>query len=404
MRQILEVCSDVIFEAWRELKRVRLRTYLSILGIMIGSMGFTILICTLHLENALRNEQDNNTIDISMPNLDDYNNSIFQRKPRLKRYQLVPADGEAIEKDCQSVEQVFITGSQQVDFKGKNWQRGGLRSTNITRVDRFPGELAWGRIFTPTDMTTSAHVAVVDQMLSNKLWPHSPGAPVSEPATRYLHINGIKFEIVGVLRHDIGNTATAYIPYTSMQGLFWDANWIIRATAKRGHRKAAAKQIDEILFNRIGDPGCSFVKLPGMSYEELKIYTFFGIIGILMFMSAGLAVSNKAYIDALERVQQFAIRRALGASRQRIYAIVLMESSLICGFGCFYGGLIGWMIFASFSAWKWIERDARNAIPVLPLGAMFICVIMIGIVSSLQGAAIAANANPAEVLTRKDVV
>jgi hypothetical protein len=37
-----------------------------------------------------------------------------------------------------------------------------------------------------------------------------------------------------------------------------------------------------------------------MSYEELRLYTFFGIVGVLVLFSAGLAVSNKAYIDALE--------------------------------------------------------------------------------------------------------
>ena len=141
------------------------------------------------------------------------------------------------------------------------------------------------------------------------------------------------------------------------------------------------------------------------------MYTFFGIVGVLTFFCAGAALSNKAYIDALERVQQFAVRRALGATTQRIYAIVLMESALICGFGCFYGGIIGWMIFASFSAWKWIAADIRTpgvwtsyAIPVLPLGALFLFVIASGVVGSLQGATVAAKANPAEVLGRTEVV
>ena len=180
--------------------------------------------------------------------------------------------------------------------------------------------------------------------------------------------------------------------------------WRTRTIPKPGSARATARKIDEVLFQRIGDPGYTYAVLPGVSYEELKVYLFFGIVGGIVLLSAGAAVSNKAYIDALERVSQFAVRRALGATKQRIYAVVLMESALICGFGGLYGGAIGWMIFASFSATRWILRGLGFALPVLPLAALLVCVIALGIAGSLQGAAVAARADPAEVLARREVV
>ena len=422
MWRVVEAFIDVAAEAWWELKRSRLRTYLSLLGIVIGAIGLTVLICALHLENALRGEQDTNIIDIRMPSLEDHNRAIFRRKPRLKRYELTPADGEAIERECTYAEHVVIGGVfGGADFKGKKWHKAPLVSTNITRTDLFrfvpygggsSGELAWGRIFTPAEMESGARVVVIDQNMSIGLWP-KPQRTLGNGhlGSRYIHINAWKFEIIGVLRSKGGGSGRGIIPYTCMQDLFWDARWFLSAIAEQGSRRAAAKKIDEILFGRIGDPGYTYVTLPGMSYEELKLYTFFGIVGVLILFSAGAGVSNKAYIDALERVQQFAVRRALGATKQRIYAIVLMESALICGFGCLYGGIIGWMIFASFSAPKWIAADIRApgvwvsyTIPALPLAAMFLFVIAFGVVGSLQGAAVAAKANPAEVLAREDVV
>jgi len=413
MWRVVQAFIDVADEAWWELKRARLRTYLALLGIAVGAIGVTILICTLHLENALRGEQDINTIEIRMPSLEDYDRAIFRRKPHLKRYELTPADGEAVQRACPDVEQVVIGGVLWgVDLKGRNWHKAPLLSTNITRTDLFheamrsgdrSWELAWGRVFIPAEMQTGARVVVIDDRMAMTLWP-KPERTLGNGwlGSRYLHINGVRFEIIGVVRSR--RQGMAIIPYTSMQELFWNASWQLSAIAKQGFRKAAAKKIDGVLFSRIGDPGYSYVSLPGISYEELKVYTFFGIVGILVLFSAGAAVSNKAYIDALERVQQFAVRRALGATKQRIYAIVLMESALICGFGCFYGGIIGWMTFASFSAERWILRDIWYAVPLLPLGAMCLFVIALGVVGSLQGAAIAAGANPAEVLARKDVV
>jgi hypothetical protein len=419
MRRAIQALVDVAAEAWRELKRARLRTYLALVGIVVGAIGLTILLCTLHLENALRSEQDTNLIEIRMPSLEDLNRTIFRRKVRLKRYELTPADGEAIQRECPHIEQAIIRGVlPSADFKGKNWHRALLESTSIARTDRFwyatgdrSWELAWGRIFTPAEIENGAPVAMITQSMGIKLWPKAQRTlGDGQLGSRYVHINGVRFEVIGVLRSEHG-WERAIIPYTRMQDIFWNARWDLSAIPKPGFRRAAAKEIDEVLFRRIGDPGYTYAVLPGISYEELKVYTFFGVVGVLVLLSAGAAVSNKAYIDALERVQQFAMRRALGATRQRIYAIVLMESALICAFGCFYGGIIGWMIFASFSAPKWIAADIRTpgiwtsyTIPALPLAAMFLFVITIGVAGSLQGAAVAAQANPAEALAGKDVV
>jgi hypothetical protein len=421
MRRIAEAFVDVASEAWWELKRSRLRTYLALLGIVIGAMGLTVLVCTLHLENALREKQDVTHIDIWMPRLADYDRTIFRRTPRLKRYELMPEDGEAIQRQCAHVERVHICGHlYPADFKGKNWYRGALVSTNITRLDLFhygmraggaAPDLVWGRLFTQAEVEAGAPVVVITRAVSIKLWP-KPMRTLGNGwlGSRHIHINGVKFEVIGVLRFE-QLWERAVIPYTSMQDLFWNARWFLDAIPNQGSRKAAAEEIDQLLLERIGDPGYPYVILPGMSYEELKLYTFFGIVGILTLLSAGAALSNKAYIDALERVQQFAVRRALGATKQRIYAIVLMESALICGFGCLYGGIIGWMIFASFSAWKWIAAEIRTpgvwmsyAIPAVPLAAMFLFVIAIGVAGSLQGAAVAAKTDPAKALCGKEVV
>jgi hypothetical protein len=415
MWRALETIADVTAEAWWELKRARLRTYLALLGITVGAAGLTILICTLHLENSLRPQQDFTEIDIRMPSLLDDDRALFRRRPHLKRYELTAADGEAIARECRSVDQAVIRGVvAQADFKGKNWHRAWLTSTNITRLDLFRyvasglksrWELVWGRVFTPEEIAGAARVVVIDQRMAFALWPPSQRIlGRGQLGGQFIHINGTRFEVIGVLRSDRPSGNIAVIPYTTMQRLFWNATWHLSAIPRPGSVKAAAGEIDRVLLQRIGDPGCPFAILPGVSYEELKVYLFFGIVGGLVLLAAGAAVSNKAYIDALERVQQFAVRRALGATKQRICAVVLMESALICGFGCLYGGAVGWMVFATFSAEKWILHSLWYALPVLPLGAVFLAVTALGVAGSMQGAAVAGRANPAEVLARRDVV
>jgi putative ABC transport system permease protein len=421
--KIIIVVLDIVSEAWWELKRARLRSYLAALGIVLGVICCTMLICTWHLENALQDRQEDKPIDVAIPARSDIETQVFHRKQQIKRRYFLPSDGEAIARECQSVKQVEITGIvNKVDYRGKKWLQSYLIGTNVLsasanfkELSETRGGLVWGRFFNPADMANKNRVVVINQSMLHKLWPMEMlSQQTTAPPNRFLRINGIPFEIVGVIGiGNAGNTEVVFAPYTTVQDIFLIIRWGIHISAKESLRETAIKEINALLRRRIGDPGGSFITeygrggllaTSGSSEQSSKIYTFFGIIGVLILFSSGMAISNKAYIDALERIQQFAIRRALGATRARIYAIVLTEGAMLCGFGCFYGALIGWMIFATFTVMRWADRSVSTVLPIEALAALFGFVIAIGIVGSLQGAALAADANPAEILARKDSI
>ena len=79
----LGVVWDVLAEAWWELKRSRLRSYLALLGIAAGAMGLTVLVCALHLEESLRGEQDVTEVDIACPGWRSTTAVVFPRRSHL---------------------------------------------------------------------------------------------------------------------------------------------------------------------------------------------------------------------------------------------------------------------------------------------------------------------------------
>jgi len=177
---------------------------------------------------------------------------------------------------------------------------------------------------------------------------------------------------------------------------------------KRGARAEAVRSIDKILRQRLGDPGDSFVYWDGKpSAADLRGVAYLGLIGFLTMLSAGLAASNKMYIGVLERVDQIGLRRALGATAQRVYVTVLLEGVLLCGLGSALGGGAGVLGFRALTAYNPPSQYGLHA-PVqaslLPWLAMLLFAVTLGVVAALQAAAVAVKATPAEALARKELV
>jgi ABC-type lipoprotein release transport system permease subunit len=72
------------------------------------------------------------------------------------------------------------------------------------------------------------------------------------------------------------------------------------------------------------------------------------VMSLLFFVLAGLLVLNTIYLSTLERIREFGVVQALGASGRRVVALVTLESLLLCGTGAALGltaglGMVAWL-------------------------------------------------------------
>jgi len=72
------------------------------------------------------------------------------------------------------------------------------------------------------------------------------------------------------------------------------------------------------------------------------------VMSLIFFVLAGLLVLNTIYLSTLERVREFGVVQALGASGRRVMALVTLESLLLCVTGAALGlgaglGMVAWL-------------------------------------------------------------
>jgi len=416
MNAWLSVVRDALSEAWGELWRGKLRTVLALIGIALGAAALVFMASVYLIQTGAwmeAHQQDWVSVTMLPLRADDTG----RRRARLKRDHLVPADAQAIRSHCPSVERLVISGTVGAglaDCKaGREAERAQVMGTDAVRVEDLErafwqsDSLAWGRMFTPEEIAGGNRVAIISDKVREELFHHDPldGAA--------MRVGGVKFKVIGAASRprphprvgDIGIPAVL-MPYSCLNDLYGNVTWDFHVLPKRGQRTDAVRSIDEVLRSRIGDPGDSFVFWNGKpSAQDLRGAAYLGLIGFLTMLSAGFAVSNKMYMDVLERVNHIAMRRALGATAGRIYGTVLLEGVLLSTLGSIIGGGIG---AASFRAA--VLKPAAELgwtvplqLSLLPLLAMLAFAVTLGIAAALQAAAVAVRANPAEALTRKEV-
>lgn len=76
----------------------------------------------------------------------------------------------------------------------------------------------------------------------------------------------------------------------------------------------------------------------------LGINGFLGLIGFFTLAVGGIGVANIMFVVVQERMKEIGIRRAAGARRHHIMAQFFLETFLIVGIGASAGYLIGWLL------------------------------------------------------------
>jgi putative ABC transport system permease protein len=403
---MIRIILDMIAEAWGELWRARMRTTLALLGIIIGAAALTFpAVLYAAIGNMIARTHEHTWIVAAVP---PQNRDPLQRKAHLRRKYFLPADIEAVRKGCPYLEKIAVSsfpgmGADYPTFKaGREWCNGMLEGKD----NAIPEQMAEGRFFSESESENAARVVLINQSLQRKLFKGR------KAVDSFMRVNGERFRVIGVKEKTAFDVApTAIIPANTMQQVNPDVSWSFSILPKPHMAAIAKRSVDAILISRMGDPGDTFFWQAGgvgSGFSEMRLFTFLGLIGLLTLLSAGVALSNKTYIDVLERINHIALRRAIGATIPRIYATVMLESVLLCGVGCLFGGGLGWSCFALLT-----KIANENAPPsaqigltpsIAPIAGIYLFVISLGVMAGLQAAAVAARANPAEILTRKEVV
>jgi putative ABC transport system permease protein len=347
--------------AVRALGRNKLRTALTMLGIIIGVGAVIVLVSIGQGAQAMVLDQissmGSNMLFIMPGNVNFGGASLGAGAANS----LTDEDVFAMEREIPTIAAAspIVNASRQVVFGNQNWFVR-MQGTN----QKFPQIRNWkvdqGEFFTESDVRSAARVIVLGKSVAEKLFPGL------DPVGETIRVGNLPFRVVGVLAEKgqsmVGQDQddTAVIPYTTAQRklLGQQIPSINQAMVSSISEQASAvtqRQITELLRQRHkiapGESDDFMVRNMTDAAQTFESMTtimtlLLGSIAAISLIVGGIGIMNIMLVSVTERTREIGIRMAVGARPSYVRMQFLIESLALS----LMGGLIGVLIGGTLAA------------------------------------------------------
>jgi len=320
----------------------RLRSALTILGVVIGVMSVVLLVA---VGTGARDEVTEGIESLGSNLLIAVPGEPGPGQPPGRRSFTVE-DVESLRRDLPPGAEVTtnLTGGERLRAEGE--ETGGTvvgvtpEYQAVTNV-----EVVRGDFFGESDLTASRRVIVLSAGAAENLFGER------DPLAQQVTIAGLQFRVVGITGEAqaaaFGPQAAGsqvYIPVTTAQRLFntQQLDTLLVTAPDRDRLDAVASETERILTTGPGvDREVSIVtqdEILGVAGDILDTLTLVlaAIAGISLLVG-GIGVSNIMLVSVTERTSEVGLRKALGARTRDITRQFLVEAVVLCGFG----GVVG---------------------------------------------------------------
>ena len=270
-------------------------------------------------------------------------------------------------------------------------------------------QLSMGRWLKQSDLDNHTYVCVQNQTAAEELVGYTDC--VGQAVT----LNQTKYTIVGVLADDensltsllTSGTMIAYLPYTSLVRLSGtvspEVSTFYVSAPQGGTLDQAETVVIDLLMEYCEEDEDAFEVSSQDSLESalssvtsMMTVMLGGIAGISLVVG-GIGIMNIMLVTVTERTREIGIRKAIGASRGTILTQFLMEAVVLCMMGCCLGIFLSWAILQIVNT---VVASLDMAFH-LNLGVVLISVgfcFVIGLVFGLYPANKAAKMKPIDAL------
>ena len=383
--------------ALRSIGASKMRSILTMLGIIIGVMALVVLVSLVSgatdsvtsTISSLGSSQltvtlEDDTIDLdTLEQWEESESALGQIAP----YASDSAEGSGSE------------GSGSVTVYG----------TTESYYDIQNLQLSMGRWLKQSDLDNHTYVCVLNQTAAEELVGYADC--VGQAVT----LNQTKYTIVGVLADDensltsllTSGTMIAYLPYTSLVRLSGtvspEVSTFYVSAPQGGTLDQAETAVTNLLMEYCEEDEDAFEVSSQDSLESalssvtsMMTVMLGGIAGISLVVG-GIGIMNIMLVTVTERTREIGIRKAIGASRGTILTQFLMEAVVLCMMGCCLGIFLSWAILQIVNTVvASLDMAFSLNLPVVLIAVVF-CFI-IGLVFGLYPANKAAKMKPIDAL------
>jgi putative ABC transport system permease protein len=344
---------ELIQQSWDALTRNRLRSILTMMGIV---WGLTTVVLLLGYGQSVSAGVLNAFLGIG-------NNVIMIWEGQTsmqaggqragKRIHFKYDDVEAIREEAPLVRLVSAEWDGPFPYK-----YGDRIVTVQSKAVQYPyGEMRKlhileGRYFEESDFTEHRHVLVVGPNAARKVFGNR------DPVGQFVTVNGSSWEVIGLLRLKIQDSSNNgpdnenfFMPFESMGDVNdeRDPGMIVFQAVIPLLHKAALAQVREVLsrrhnFNPKDDKSTpewdTVDDMKDIQQFGLALQLILGFIGMLTLGVGGVGVMNIMLVSVTERTREVGLRKALGARKRDIAWQFLVEALVLT----FAAGAVGMLV------------------------------------------------------------
>lgn len=391
-------------EALQNLVYSKLRSFLAILGILVGTGSVVALISSSELatQHALSQFKTLGTNLLAMDLQSSQQGG--SQSQGASQQQFTEADVPILENRVSQVRLIapYVNLFNPLVFNGKQYQ-GQILGATRALADIAKISVAKGRFISYLDV--GSYYCVIGHKLAENIRKQG-----FDPMGKQILIGTTYFTIVGILEPwkpnlfiyaDIDNGAI--IPLGTSYIISKDAqisNVLFRLVKNPNLTRAQAnirKQMSFMLPNlqiQFRNPQ----QIIDIVAKQRKTFTYLlSSIGGIALLVGGIGVMNIMLVSVVERRREIGIRMAIGAGQFDILMMFLVESIILTVFGGILGIVLGVLVslgVAEASGWEF-------GLYVSPIMLGFTVSVMVGILSGFYPALNASRLDPIDSLTEE---